>query len=109
MGRSYWGNNLYLDNVSLNDQPLGLTTEQTSAAVVFWPNPVSGGAPLHLQLPTTSPNQLRLLDALGRVVWASTATHEQELLLTAPQRAGLYTLQVLSETGHRHCQRLVVY
>ena len=96
VGYSAWGNDLYLDNVTLNNGPLGVEAlAEPVAELTVWPNPVAAGAPLHVALPAAGPATVRLLDALGRPVWVSDSplAPDQLLTLTAPRVPGLYIVQ----------------
>ena len=71
VGRNGRGNALYLDNVQVNDALIS-STISTANAVGFdaWPNPTPSGTALHLRLPAFAGKvSLRLVDAVGRVVW----------------------------------------
>ncbi|WP_210516912.1 PKD domain-containing protein [Hymenobacter terricola] len=70
VGSNGHGNYLYLDNVQLSSTPLSMTSAANAVGFEAWPNPTPGGTALNLRLPAfTGQVSLRLVDALGRVVW----------------------------------------
>ncbi|RZL08738.1 MAG: glycosyl hydrolase family protein, partial [Hymenobacter sp.] len=81
------------------------------AGFALYPNPRQAGEPLILALPAcdaTHPATVRLLDALGRELWHTTATSPTlELRAAQHLRGGLYLVQFTDASG-QHTQRLQV-
>ncbi len=114
------GNALYLDALTLNGQPLGLTAETatTDAALTVIPNPTSSGgaAVLQLTLPAATTATLRLYDATGRLVRAPlvlparpAGTREIPLAAIGGTLApGLYLIDLTLTDGTRRTVRMVV-
>ena len=104
-------NDMYLDDIRIDGQPLALQPSLASASKA-WPNPVSRGSALMLELPaSTTPTTVRLMDALGReasagVIPASSEARRQSL--TVPGAAGLYVLHYMGVDGSSHTERIVV-
>lgn len=89
IGRNQYGNNLFLDNVQVNDGVLSLTSAANAVGFEAWPNPTPSGTALNLRLPAfTGTVSLRLIDALGRVVWQD-AVRQTGAPLERTLRAGL--------------------
>ena len=112
IGRNQYGNDLYLDNVQVTEGPLSLTSAANAVGFDAWPNPTPNGAALHLRLPAFSGKvSLRLVDALGRVVWqeqvqqAGVALERTLHLGVAP---GLYALIYVPASGTPAARHLVL-
>lgn len=113
------GNALYLDALTLNGQPLGLTPEKAAddAALTLIPNPAtSSGATVRLHLPSATTATLRLYDATGRLVRPPLAlparpagTREIPLAETGGSLApGFYLIELTLADGTRQTVRAVV-
>ncbi|MGI4870195.1 MAG: PKD domain-containing protein [Janthinobacterium lividum] len=110
-GRNGYGNHLYIDNVNVGSNLLGLTAAAAVVGLEAWPNPTPHGSSLHLRLPAFRGDvSLRLVDNLGRVVWQqqlaqSGAALERTLdLALAP---GLYNLLYAPAGGSPAARRVV--
>ncbi len=68
------GNNLYIDNVNLNQtQPVGLIKEtKLSNQVSIFPNPTSGNATLRVFSLTSGKSKLILINTMGQIVSSKT-------------------------------------
>ena len=68
------GNNLYIDNVNLNQtQPVGLIKEtKLSNQVSIFPNPTSGNATLRVFSMTSGKSKLILINTMGQIVSSKT-------------------------------------
>ncbi len=68
------GNNLYIDNVNLNQtQPVGLIKEtKLSNQVSIFPNPTSGNATLKVFSLTSGKSKLILINTMGQIVSSKT-------------------------------------
>jgi len=64
--------------------------------VELWPNPAHHTATLRLP---AGPAQVQLRDALGRVVRAFTAYHQETVLLLEGLTPGVYAVQIMAATG----------
>jgi hypothetical protein len=62
------GNNIYLDNVRLTGQPLGVAEELAAAGVSLAPNPLTDETALAFNLPSATRVAVRVTDVLGRPV-----------------------------------------
>lgn len=112
IGRNGVGQYLYLDNVQVNGTLLALVNAAAQVGLEAWPNPVPAGTDLHLRLPAYQGSVgLRLVDALGRVVWqqqvqqTGAALERSVQLSVAP---GLYNLVYTPASGPAAARRLVL-
>ncbi|MGI4834120.1 MAG: PKD domain-containing protein [Janthinobacterium lividum] len=112
VGYNDYGNSLYLDNVLVSGTVLATTSAAAAMGLETWPVPAPAGSALNVRLPAYSGTvELRLLDALGRVVW-----HEQlsqsgaalERTLPLPTATGAYTLLYQPATGTSAARKLLV-
>ena len=109
-----YGNNLYLSNVRVENTVLAAKTALAdSPALQAYPNPVAGGRSLTLALPAApGVATIRLVDALGRTTWQSTAALNAATAtrrsLDAPLAAGLYTVLCQTASGQLYSRRVVV-
>ena len=112
IGRNQYGNNLYLDNVLVNDGVLSLTSAANAVGFEAWPNPTPSGTALNLRLPAfTGTVSLRLIDALGRVVWQDAVRQTGaplERTLRAGLAPGLYDLLYTPAGGTPAARHLVL-
>lgn len=111
---NHQGNYLYLSNVRVDNAALLATRALAdSPALQAYPNPVAGGRSLTLALPAApGVATIRLVDALGRTTWQSTAalnaTAATRRSLDAPLASGLYTVLCQTASGQLYSRRVVV-
>jgi hypothetical protein len=75
--------------------------------VEVWPNPSADGR-FNVRILTPQPVSLVVFDAVGRVVWRSTATAGTEVVVDlSHQPAGVYSLQVQGPDGQTKTNRLI--
>ncbi|GAB3877096.1 hypothetical protein GCM10028824_36340 [Hymenobacter segetis] len=112
IGRNQYGNNLYLDNVQVYDGVLSLTSVANAVGFEAWPNPTPSGTALNLRLPAfTGKVSLRLIDALGRVVWQEAVQQTGaplERTLRTGLAPGLYDLLYTPASGTPAARHLVL-
>ncbi|GAB2857265.1 PKD domain-containing protein [Hymenobacter ruber] len=112
IGRNQYGNNLYLDNVQVNDGVLSMTSAANAVGFEAWPNPTPSGTALNLRLPAfTGRVSLRLIDALGRVVWQESVQQTGaplERILRTGLAPGLYDLLYTPAGGTPAARHLVL-
>jgi PKD repeat protein/subtilisin family serine protease len=112
VGRNGHGNNLYIDNVQLSSTILSMASAADVVGFEAWPNPTPSGSALNLRLPAFSGKvSLRLVDALGRVVWQE----QVQQTGTALERAlhpgvapGLYDLLYMPAGGTFAARHIVL-
>ena len=100
------GNNLYIDNVNLNQtQPVGLIKEtKLSNQVSIFPNPTSGNATLKVFSLTSGKSKLILINTMGQIVSSKTidlfSGNNNILIDTKEFSNGLYSvvLETATET-----------
>ena len=113
VARSSNGNNLYLDNVQVNAQVLATANSQVASQVQTWPNPVHQGESFTLALPAQrGAAALKLVDAVGRVVWQQTLTLPNaptQHTVRVPFAAGVYHLLYQPAGGTSVVRRVLVY
>lgn len=84
--------------------------EKTGDELSIWPNPTTGGGKVSIQLTATqSTTELRVVNALGQLVWQQSlgrGTQAVELSTTG-WRTGLYRVQLLKD-GHQYATSLQV-
>ena len=109
-----YGNNLYLTNVRVdNNTVTGTRAAADALALQAYPNPVSGGAALTLELPKRAGTaNVRLVDAVGRVTWqtqvALSATTSVRHTVATPLAAGIYTVLCQTADGKMFSRRVLV-
>ena len=112
VGRNGHGNNLYIDNVQLSSTILSMTSAANVVGFEVWPNPTPSGAALNLRLPAFSGKvSLRLVDALGRVVWQEQVQQTGAALertLHPSVAAGIYALLYVPAGGTAAARRIVL-
>ena len=112
VGYNEYGNSLYLDNLLVSGTVLATTSAAAAAGLEAWPVPAPGGSALNVRLPAYSGRlELRLLDALGRVVWREQLSQSGAALertLPLPAAAGAYTLLYQPATGTSAARKLLV-
>ena len=100
------GNNLYIDNVNLNQtQPVGLIKEtKLSNQVSIFPNPTSGNATLKVFSLTSGKSKLILINTMGQIVSSKTidlfSGNNNILIDTKEFSNGIYSvvLEIATET-----------
>lgn len=111
-GRNGYGNHLYIDNVNVGSNLLGLTAAASTVGLEAWPNPTPGGTALNVRLPAFNGEvSLQLIDNLGRAVWQQRLTQTGAVLertLALPGAAGLYNLVYTPAGGTPAARRIVV-
>ncbi|NML67425.1 PKD domain-containing protein [Hymenobacter sp. RP-2-7] len=112
VGYNDYGNGLYLDNLLVSGTLLATTSAAATVGLEAWPVPAPGGSALNVRLPAYSGQvELRLLDALGRVVWREQLSQSGgtlERTLPLPAAAGAYTLLYQPATGTSAARKLLV-
>jgi PKD repeat protein len=112
VGRNQYGNNLFIDNVQVNEGLLSMTSAANVVGFEAWPNPTPSGAALNLRLPAFSGKvSLRLVDALGRVVWQEQVQQSGAALertLHPSVAAGIYALLYVPAGGTGAARRIVL-
>ncbi|GAB3587428.1 PKD domain-containing protein [Hymenobacter daeguensis] len=112
VGRNGHGNNLYIDNVQLNSTVLSMASAADAVGFEAWPNPTPSGTALNLRLPAyTGQVSLRLVDALGRVVWQEQVQQTGvalERTLRPTLAAGLYDLLYVPASGTLAARHIVL-
>lgn len=107
------GNNLYIDDVNINRQPVGIGPLYTMGdGLLVVPNPAKGRAEAIMDLGVGGRVELTVLDALGRItpialVRALPAGQHRIQLPIGDLAAGAYVLQLRS-AGHVQVTRFVV-
>lgn len=65
------GNDLFLDDININGAPVGMAELNGDGVLMVVPNPSGPVAQVWITLPTAQRGELRVLDALGRVVYSA--------------------------------------
>lgn len=111
-GRNGYGNHLYIDNVNVGSNLLGLAAAAPAVGLEAWPNPTPRGTSLHLRLPAFRGEvSLRLVDNLGGLVWQQQLAQSGAALertLDLPLAPGLYNLLYQPAGGTPAARRLVL-
>ncbi|WP_062543791.1 T9SS-dependent choice-of-anchor J family protein [Rufibacter tibetensis] len=94
-------NNLYLDDVKVDGDPLGAEEERAQKAVQVAPNPTSGT--VYITSPEAIISSLQICDAVGRVIQEVTSlkhTRNQPLQITLlNQTNGIYFIKMMTDKG----------
>jgi PKD repeat protein len=92
-----WGNNMYVDNVNLQNDFISTVQNTPAQDAGVYPNPASAGAVLNIRLPEAYSNgdvALRIIDLSGKVVWSTRGTAVNRIDLPANLPAGNYILNI---------------
>ena len=101
--RSYWGGQLYLDNINVPAGPGGLAVNEVkgeSENVKVFPNPSNGVFSVSItnyELGIT--NRMEVYNALGQKVYTANINASTAQLDLSNQAAGVYMYKVISKTG----------
>ncbi len=108
------GNNLYLDNLRIESQSLGLTADLAAAGIALAPNPLTPETAVRLTLSRPTRVSVRIRDLLGRRVLAdieqtlTAGVHELPLGQRLGQPgAGIYVVTITLD-GQPYTQKLLV-
>ena len=89
-----FGNNLYLDNVSVSF-PTGITDKKTQDNFNVYPNPASDNVTIS-GLPANS--EVQLLDLTGKLLWVTKTVRNPETVDIHELPQGVYVLKTLLGT-----------
>lgn len=107
------GNNLYIDDVNINGEPVGLDQlDQLVGDIAVVPNPAGAEAEAILELNGTMRVQLDVIDAMGRVTGIQSermmSAGKHRITLPVQDLApGVYLLRIRSEQGTRNTRFVV--
>lgn len=108
---SGYGNNLYIDDISIIPSAVGIMVDGDKAAVNVYPNPVKDAAYVTLNLKHQTTVQVRVYNVNGQCILnqelnGQTASEPTHVLDTRGWAPGLY--QVVVQTGEEtHMQKLI--
>ena len=113
LNQSGYGNNMYVDDISLVGTPVSGTTQAPTAMVVrLQPNPASNTSWAGGQLPGSTELQFTLLNSAGIAVWQTSqsfpAGNWQQRIPLEQLPVGIYWLKVQDSEGHYRLEKLVV-
>mgnify|MGYP006146357837 FL=1 len=100
----HWGNALYLDNINLQGG-LSLETLENNTLSVY-PNPVCSGDQVHVNWQNQQ-MKIRLLDNKGKELQKMQGNNEMDVTIPAHLSAGMYWLQIETETEIRNVKVVV--
>ncbi|MCR9170954.1 MAG: T9SS type A sorting domain-containing protein [bacterium] len=93
---SAYGNNLFLDNINVDE--LSSVSEETAVAFAIYPNPATDN--FTVKLDESSDVAISVIDVQGKVVATQNAAGQSETVVDASTLApGIYTVLVSSENG----------
>lgn len=101
---SDYGNNLFVDNISVNETDVVSTTELSNEVTLSaYPNPASENITLEINNINAKEAKVSVYDVMGRVILEknyTTATNSlKETLQINNLNAGIYTLQIVLDNG----------
>ncbi|HAA18731.1 MAG TPA: hypothetical protein DCP28_08175 [Cytophagales bacterium] len=106
------GNNIYLDNIHIDDVKITAIAEQLQGEVSVYPNPTQGEILISLTNEASGQVQVVVSDFLGRTMYERTMNKYGALLdVRLPQgtlKAGIYAITVTQEGRGEQTQTLVV-
>ncbi|MEO5570193.1 MAG: T9SS type A sorting domain-containing protein [Bacteroidia bacterium] len=96
IAKSGFGNNLYLDNINIHSNTVGITENKLNNDVLLYPNPSSGK--FYLQLPASAKYiSAKVTDVLGNEVWNAKAIIANKTVIDLSGKAkGVYFLEIKS-------------
>ncbi len=96
------GNNLYIDNINLEQSsPTALhSLESLSEVLTLGPNPSASQFKLSFQNESTAPIQVLIMDVAGKCVWNQTYSSASSVLVQHQLPAGSYQLKINRENAH---------
>jgi hypothetical protein len=106
--RSYWGGQLYIDNINIPGSPLGLAPlANTSEDVKLYPNPNAGNFTLEVRN-GASEQKLNIYDVTGKSVYQSeipAGNAVSFIPVTMPgQSAGVYFYRITDLNGNKRAE-----
>jgi len=108
---SDYENNLYIDNINLNDGTIQNITNLNDFAVSLYPNPTSGDVQLRCNLPIVGPGTISISNVVGQVVYTSDVTVMSGInvfnLNTAAYPAGYYNVSIIAN-GLQASESLII-
>lgn len=112
VNQSGYGNNMYIDDISLSGQPISSTqTPQAEFNMSLKPNPSAGDVVAQGVLSQAQTLTLTLYKTDGQLLWQQTKAFPtgpwQQLLPLQQQPAGLYWLRVSDESGNFRSEKII--
>jgi photosystem II stability/assembly factor-like uncharacterized protein len=92
----HWGNNIYVDNVNINNFMSGISEYNPVSEIYFYPNPAKAGQCLQLILPL-SPNVVTLYDLNSKIISKQLLFGNSQLQLPSTLSSGNYLLNIKGE------------
>ena len=102
---SAWGNNLFIDNMNFNNEPVGVfIPEELKAEAVITPNPASEKVSIDLTMENSEMVEVTLYDLAGKKVDVissrqSMSAGKHNISYDNPGFAGLYLVKIKGESG----------
>ncbi len=100
--RNGYGNNLYIDNINIYNNVVGLSENTEQVAVSFSPNPAGDNVTFTVNSNNSSafPFHLKIRDAIGRIMSTHTfETNGNIGINTSKWQSGFYLIEGLSSKG----------
>ena len=94
-----YGNNLYIDNININDEPLSFASIDNDKGIYCFPNPSSDKVMVQLKGMENFSGILALENTMGEIVWQKTiggGNKAYESIDVSELPAGIYTILVKS-------------
>lgn len=108
---SDWGNNIYLDNININEQTVGIhevATNNISLDFQISPNPSNGMFNLHFSQPIEQSATLQVFDLLGKSVYLDNHVTGSDFSINlSGNSAGIYLVKLVSN-GQSLVKKVVI-
>lgn len=98
-----YGNNVYLDNINIVSNPVGIRENNSFTSVSIYPNPASSEAFVKISSNVSDPATVKVYNTLGQLLMTvntDLVQGENELKLnTAELSSGVYNIEISSKIG----------
>jgi hypothetical protein len=101
---SYYGNNLYIDNVNLGQPTSVVRNNRESVTMMLFPNPSSDRVNLSINLAQNEPTEITIMNSIGQTVYSlqNNDLHTGNNLITLNSEnwnSGIYFVRVQTTEG----------
>jgi PKD repeat protein len=106
--RNGYGNNLYIDNINIYDNVVGIDENIGDVDVSFSPNPAADQVIfiVNSNNPSSFPYQLKIRDAIGRIIATHTFDSNGNIVInTSKWQSGFYLIEGLTSKGSSNYSR----
>lgn len=102
------GNNIFIDNLRIGTEQVGLKDVYSNVGFKMFPNPVNSGELLNIEIPQDLiAKRMRIMDISGKEIFKSDVIDNNISFSTNKLKTGIYTVLIDMKNGSSH-QRLII-